>query len=231
MYRVRGLGKTKTKGESSNTSNVFGGAAAGMTIGYQTAMQTGSKLSGAIAGGIAMAAPFTGPAAPFVTAAASLVAPLTRLINGCGDTCIQATNIVNEAEPRLRALRDEYLNAPVRTVQMQTAVLEYMDEVFTWIQDACGQVGGAAGQRCISERLVKGGSAPWCPTRTGCDWITTLRDPVALDRPVSDDGNGLSLTEQLNRMWAGASMLNGAIPAGMLAAAALLLVVGGGGKR
>jgi hypothetical protein len=176
-----------------------------------------------------MAAPFTGPAAPFVAAAAGLVAPLTRLINGCGDSCKQATAIVNEAEPKLRELRDEYLSAPVRTVAMQGAVLEYMDEVFAWIQEACGSVGGAAGQRCIAERLVRGGSAPWCPTRTGCDWISVLRDPVALDQPQADTG-GASLGQSISQMMGGGSFAN-ALPVGLLAAAALVFAVGDGGRR
>lgn len=232
MYRVRGLGKANNKPSNnrpSTTSNAFGGAAAGLTVGYATAMQTGSKLSGVIAGGIAAAAPFTGPAAPFVAAAAGLVAPLTRLINGCGESCRQATQIVNEAEPRLVALRDEYLNAPVRTVGMQQAVLEYMDEVFAWIQNACGQVGGAAGANCISERLVRGGSAPWCPTKTGCDWITVLRDPVASDRPQPDVG-GDSLGDQITRMMGG-SLTTAAVPAALLGLAAITLIVGDGGRR
>lgn len=217
MYRVRGLGKT------SNTSRAFGGAAAGVSVGYATSQQTGSVLAGALAGGIAAAAPFTGPAAPFVAAAAALVAPLTRIINGCGKSCIQATQIVNEAEPKLKALRDEYLSAPVRTVAMQTAVLQYMDEVFAWIQDACGAVGGAAGQRCISERLIRGGSAPWCPTKVGCDWITVLRDPVAMDQPQQDQP-GASFGETLSQVGLNPSA---ALPLGLAALAAVAFVLGG----
>jgi len=41
--------------------------------------------------------------------------------------------------------------------------------------------GGPSG--CISERLVKGGTGSVVsnPGHTGCDWITTLRDPIAND--------------------------------------------------
>lgn len=212
MYARRGLGSTTTK--------AVGGATSGATLGANTARQTGSVLAGTLAGGLAAAAPFTGPAAPFFAAAAGLVAPLTKLIQGCGKSCIEATRIVNEAEPRLKALRDEYLNSPTRTVAMQAATLEYMDEVFNWIQNACAAVGGAAGQKCISERLIRGGSAAWCPTRTGCDWITVLRDPVALDRPVADSG-GPSLEDLINGAGNGSNVLPLALGAAALFAFAL----------
>ena len=58
------------------------------------------------------------------------------------------------------------------------------------MQQSCGNPAlGAAGQRCISERLVRGGSAPWCtkPNNVGCDWYTTIYDPIANDPNVVAD--------------------------------------------
>lgn len=221
MYaRARGLGATQ---QPNAWAKGAAGAGAGVGIGLQTANATGSVLAGTLAGGLAAAAPFTGPAAPFVAAAAGLVAPLTRLINGCGRSCIDASNIANEAESKLKALRDQYLAQPVRTVAMQQTVLQYMDEVFNWLYQACGAIGGAAGQKCISERLVKGGAAPWCPTRVGCDWITTLRDPVANDKPQPDLSTA-SLSDILSGSVSNPYML----PLGLAAAAAIAFAVGGG---
>jgi hypothetical protein len=50
-------------------------------------------------------APFTGLAAPFVAAAGALlelVSAASALYAGCGVTCVEATNIVNQVEPYLQ---------------------------------------------------------------------------------------------------------------------------------
>lgn len=169
-------------------TQIAGGAMSGASIGFSTAQQTGSTIAGAAAGGLMAAAPFTGPAAPFLIAAASLIAPIASLFRGCGATCTQATEYANQAEVALTRLRDEYFAQPVHWASTQRATLGYMDQVFASLEQACGNPAlGAAGQRCISERLIRGAPAPWCPTGTGCDWITALRDPVANDTAVVPD--------------------------------------------
>jgi hypothetical protein len=134
-------------------------------------------------GPIAAAAPATGPFAPFVMAAASLVQPLLQIMQGCGQSCIRASSYADQAEASLKSVNREYFSRPNRTTADQQAAVQYAQGVLEWLRSGCNAVGGPAGSRCISERLVEGGSAPWCPTGTGCDWITLYLRPIQQDRP------------------------------------------------
>lgn len=177
-------------GEGSVWNQIGAGVTSGATVGTSTAINTGSAVAGAVAGGLVAAAPFTGPAAPFLLAAASMVAPIASLFKGCGATCTQATQYANQASDALTNLLNLYMSQPVHYRSAQQATLQHMDDVFSMLQRACGNPAlGPAGQRCISERLVMGGTAPWCPTpdHTGCDWITAFRMPVANDPDVVAD--------------------------------------------
>jgi hypothetical protein len=61
----------------------------------------GVDPAGAIAGGLFAAAPFTGPAAPFVAAAGALVNlgdSIMHMVSGCGPTCDHDTQIVEGFE-------------------------------------------------------------------------------------------------------------------------------------
>lgn len=204
-----GLGEVTTK-------QVTGAITSGVAAGASTAHVTGSAIAGSIAGGLAVVAPFTGPAAPFLMAAAAMVAPIASLFKGCGQTCTQATDIANQAEVALRQLRDAYLALPVHWRSAQVQTLSYMDQIFEQMRAACSNPAlGAAGQRCISERLVRGGSAPWCPTGTGCDWISSLRDPVANDSAVQPDPGG-SILDALTGGAGSASGLSGLVVPGLL---------------
>lgn len=93
-----------------------------------------------------------------------------------------ATEAVNQVSDLMTKNLNEYLAGP-RTAESQTVALANFDAAWAWLisQDGCGNPAlGSAGQRCISERQ-RGGSAPWCPTGTGCDYFATLRDPIAND--------------------------------------------------
>lgn len=148
----------------------------------------------------ALAAPSaaTGPAAPFILAAAALVGPLTSIIkgmiSGCGQSCIEATKYADTAAVYLDKLKTEYLRQPQpRCREAQQATLQYIDGVFSWLEQGCMAVGGDAGRRCIDERIRPGVDAPWCAnspdaskirTANGCNWIALFRDPVANDPNV-----------------------------------------------
>lgn len=185
---------------SSIAEGIFGGAVSGAMIGYQAASALGSSHEwknaavGGIAGGLALAGTIAAgtvagaPLAPFLFAAAALVGPIASMFKGCGATCTQATQIANKAEIALSAVRDQYLAQPIHYVATQRAALAAFDNIAGQMYKACSNPAlGPAGQRCISERLVQGGSAPWCPTGTGCDWITTIRGPIANDPDVVPD--------------------------------------------
>jgi len=146
-----------------------------------------SSTLGGTAASILALSPATGPAAPFVAAAAALVGIIGNLFHGCGNTCIQATQYANQAGAQLDTLKAQYFALPVpRPYAAQQAYLQAVTQIVNWLQQMCGNPAlGAAGQRCISERLVRGGTAPWCPTHTGCDYWSTFYDPVANDPDVA----------------------------------------------
>lgn len=163
---------------------------ASITQGAGTAIGTGSDVAGAISGGLVLASAFTGPVAPFLMAAASLVGPIASMFKGCGQTCVEATKIADQAGAALQGLHDQYWALPVHYRSAQSAFIDAFNQIVNYVRQACGNPAlGDAGQRCMSERIVRGGTAPWCPTadHRGCDWYTTMYDPVANDPNVVPD--------------------------------------------
>jgi len=100
----------------------------------------------------------------------------------------KATEIVNAAEAKMKENLQAYLSGP-RTVSSQRQALANFDALWDFIVRGCTAVGGSAGERCIAERQ-RGGSAPWCPTGTGCDYFSLYRDPIANDSPGQDSLSG-----------------------------------------
>jgi hypothetical protein len=96
----------------------------------------------------------------------------------------KATQIVNDAEAKMKENLQGYLSGP-RTISSQRQALANFDALWEHIVQGCTAVGGDPGRRCIEERQ-RGGSAPWCPTGTGCDYFTLYRDPIANDTPRPD---------------------------------------------
>lgn len=178
------------------TSQQFAaGITAGAATGAQTALVTGSNIEGAVAGGLMAAAPFAGPAAPFLIAASALVAPIGAMFAGCGQSCVVTSQMANQAQAGLEQLKSSYFALPVHYASAQAGTLAYMDQIFAWLRQACGNPQmGSAGVNCIQERLVRGAPAPWCPNpgHVGCDWITAYRDAVANDPAVVPDPSPVS---------------------------------------
>lgn len=129
-------------------------------------------------------------AGPIAAGIAVLGVALANVFSGCGDTCEEATQYANQAETILAQNLQTYMSAPVHYRSLQAGALNNATVAMQALQQACSNPAlGAAGQRCISERLVKGGSAPWCtlPGGVGCDWITAYYDPIANDPNVVPD--------------------------------------------
>lgn len=133
---------------------------------------------------------FAGPVGAAIAGIAAIGLAIANMFGGCGQTCVAATNIANQAESALQQNVQHYLSSPVHYYSLQLAALNNFDTVATAMHKACSDPAlGPAGQRCISERLVLGGTAPWCPNpgNTGCDWITLYRNPIANDPHVVPD--------------------------------------------
>ena len=156
-------------------------------IGDVSSQQITNTVGGSImaaAGPIALANPIAG-------AIVGAVGALTSLIGGLFKPDVtkeQATAIVNQIESEyLKPNLQRWLAAPAaqKTPQAQAAALAVFDQAWNAVLQGCSNPAlGTAGQRCISERQ-QGGSAPWCPTSTGCDWFILYRDPIANDPAVA----------------------------------------------
>lgn len=150
------------RGTASTAVSITGGAAAAATP---------LLVAGAAAGPIGAA---IGLATTLITA---LIAN-----SGCGQTCVAATDIVNQMVPPLQANRDAYVNAPQRTPQMQADGLANFDAAWAFLSSSqgCGNPAlGNAGKRCLSER-DRGGKY---------SWFSSLRDPIANTPPNASDPN------------------------------------------
>lgn len=152
------------------------------------AAAAGTAVSAAASAGLISAS----AAGPIGAAIAGIGLAISALIanSGCGPTCVLATNIVNQLEPKLEQNRDAYLSASPRTASMQAAALANFDSAWAWLTSAqaCGSPElGDAGKRCISDR-ARGGK--W-------DWFAYYRDPIADDPGVVSD-SGLNVASLAN---------------------------------
>ena len=177
------------------------------------------------AGNIAIsAAPFTGIAAPFVALGGQIAALIGSLTTGCGQTCVAATQIVNQLEPYLKQNVAAYLALPTpRAKSAQQAALSVFNQVWNEVVSNCNNASlGEAGQKCISDRQ-RGGK--W-------DWFSYYYDPIASDTNVYDDSLGTSVSQTGTNIATGvANIVSGSgpswvIPAALVAVGAMFLLGG-----
>lgn len=160
-----------------------------------------TAIVGSVGASLIKGAAATGPAAPYVAAVGAVMelgAAIGNLFQGCGSTCIQSTQFANSFEAAVLQLKNYYFAQPIHYQSIQTATLQQMQAAANSLQQACSDPSlGAAGQRCISERLVRGGTAPWCPNpgHTGCDFWSTFYDPIANDPNVVPDPSTASTSD------------------------------------
>lgn len=184
-----------------------------------------SQGSATAAGLLTSIAPFTGPAAPFVAAAAGaaqLVSAVAAMFQGCGPTCTETTAIVNQAEPYFQLNVQNYLNNPNRTTCDQQIALQAFDQMWAVIEQNCGKpILAAAGQRCISDR--QRGACIWHSASGQCfNWFNGYRDPIANDVPP---GGSVSCSTASVESSLGLSGMSQGTIAVLVAAAILAAVV------
>jgi hypothetical protein len=160
-------------------------------IAAQGAATTGGLLSGLSAmGALAPEFALAGPIGAAIAGLTAVGIAIAGFFSGCGQTCVQAANDANTVQAYLDQNEQHYFGAPVHYRSMQLAAMNNVHTALTALQKACSDPAlGAAGQRCISERLVQGGTAPWCPNPggTGCDWVTAYLLPIQNDPSVVPD--------------------------------------------
>ena len=94
-----------------------------------------------------------GPVGAVIAGIAALGLELANLFGGCGNTCVEATTIVNNAGPLLLQNLQTYLAAPIHYQSLQTAALNNFTLTWNGIVAACqNPTLGTAGQNCISQR-------------------------------------------------------------------------------
>jgi hypothetical protein len=170
-----------------NINAVFGGVAGmgatGTEIGTRITSAAGNIAganAGSIAGTLGVAVPVVGAAIAGITLA------ITMWLNRKGPKQKRwTTDIVNEMEPLLKQNVDAWKQSEPSPIN-QAAALDNFDRFWGAVLQGCGDPAmGKPGVNCISERQ-RGGSAPWCPTGTGCDWFILYRDPIANDPRVQE---------------------------------------------
>lgn len=127
-----------------------------------TSAPASTQAEAGAAAALGSAAPFTGPAAPFVAGAAAIAELLAAfgVGAGCGQACIQATNLVNQAEPALLQNLQDYENG---TIDQATAQSNYK-QIWQSIVTSCGAIPGSPGQKCVTDRQQ--GACTWKATGT-----------------------------------------------------------------
>lgn len=154
----------------------------------------------------------SGPIGAAIVGIIAIASMLANQFQGCGQTCIQASNIANQCEPILLKNLNTYLASPVHYKSLQAAALNNFD--FTWnsLMQACGNPQLAtAGQNCVSDR--QRGACKWKASPGGwsngqytpagaagsgdsCwNWWVGYRDPIANDPTVVPDPVPGSVTD------------------------------------
>jgi hypothetical protein len=128
-----------------------------------------------------------------------------QIFKGCGQTCVQASNLANQADVLLAKNVDAYTSSSIRYQSMQAAALNTFDTTWAALQQACGNPQlGSAGQSCIADRQQgackwkasaggwnsDGTYTPWGAAGSGQDcwnWFIGMRDPIANDPFVQPD--------------------------------------------
>jgi hypothetical protein len=129
---------------------------------------------------------------------------LVGVFKGCGQTCVEATAIVNQVEPILQQNLAAYLAAPVHTESLQAAAINNFQTAWNAVLANCNNPSlGSAGQNCISERqqgacAYKTSPGGWSNgvytypgangSGTACwNWWIGYHDPIANDPTVVPD--------------------------------------------
>lgn len=153
---------------------------------------------------LAVSGSLAGPIGAAVAGALALGMALYKEFQGCGQTCIAASQIADRVEPILRQNLDNYMSAPVHYASMQAAALNNFDFAWAALSKACSNAQlQEAGQRCIADRqpgachyhTSPGGWAGGQYTAPGQDgsgskcwnWWIGYRDPIANDPTVVPD--------------------------------------------
>jgi len=192
-----------------------------------SATTTALTTTGGILTSITQAAGGVPIAGPIIAAIGAILGPIIATFNGCGQTCVQATQYANQAEVALQQAVATYMAAPVHYASAQASALAQIQAVFDALRQACSNPAlGQAGVNCISDRLVRGAVTSWCHGQTGCDWYTRYYDPIANDPNVVPDPSPISAVgSTLSSLFSGGASSGNILPLLMIGGGLLLVLV------
>lgn len=159
--------------------------------------------------------------------------------SGCGAICVQASNVVNQAEPLLQQNLQAYLSLPVHYASAQAQALANFDSVWNAVNTACASPSlQMAGANCIADRIsgachYKTSAGGWqngtyvSPGANGSgstcwNWFVGYRDPIANDPTVVPDP--IPGAAALSSLTGGASIAGIPLADILIGAGALLLL-------
>lgn len=162
------------------------GGAAGAAIGGTIATIVGGPVLGGIVSGA-------------ISGLTQLISAVEGLFSGCGATCTEATQIVNQVEPYLQQNNQIYFSNPNRTTCDQATALATFNSIWQIVTSKCGNAAlGAAGQNCINERGPNAVNCTWgvtseneyppyasvpYPVGVCWNWFLAYYDPILNDVP------------------------------------------------
>lgn len=135
----RTLGQTvqPTPGEQQiNQISAIASTGASATVGILIAMGT-----------------LTGPIGAAIAGVIAVAQLLVSVFHGCGETCVEATTIVNQVEPILQQNLATYLASPVHTTSLQAAAVNNFQTAWNAVVQNCQNPQLlSAGTNCVDER-------------------------------------------------------------------------------
>ena len=196
-----------------------------------------TTVESSVGSSLLTAAPFTGPAAPFVAAAGAIADMLASfgVGAGCGQSCVLSSDFANQAEAQLQQNISNYFAiAPPRPASAQAAAVANAQTILNWIQQQCSNPQlGSAGQQCISDRMAGGCTwkqtaaklPPWGTPPVGAcwNWVNGYLDPIANDPNVVPDAQA-STAASTTTPAAGSTAASAGLPTWAWIAAAALVV-------
>lgn len=153
---------------------------------------------------LATAAAVTPPPANIILAAAAGVVKILQAIGigqGCGPTCVQATSIVNQAEPYLQANILNYFAQPApRSAASQAAAIQQAQAIMQGVNASCQAIPPPGGTQCIGDRQA--GACTWKQTTDSVllaipgepqpgecwNWVSGYIDPIVNDAYIAPIG-------------------------------------------
>jgi hypothetical protein len=142
--------------------------------------QTLPIVGQSVGGGLMVAAPFTGPAAPFVLAAGALTSLFSKIFGSPDTAEMMSTQIVNQAEPYFQANVKAFQNGQID----KTTALDNFDQMWSQLVSAEGDPRTKNhGAIAIGDRSPGG---KW-------DWFSYYRTPISSAPDVSITDTSLTM--------------------------------------